>query len=526
MHLDDLQLKLTAFGNSIDSLPFFQSPDEEEVIRSRERLVRLGMLKDLGRTALNGYVITSQGEKAARLSLDVNSARMVLESRKYGPDVELMMMAAAAVQQLNGITATAKGMDNWRSLTKETRSDMIANIDFMIGAMRRTSEEQTEKNIINLRYAKAMRAFTNLAEKRDLDVYDLQIPNAEQRAQLLNCIIAGTDELFIAQGQGYRDYRGKKRQSLASTTLGEGSELIIGSPFNMQQARSKKIATHALISAATNVTMDMLREVIPERITTTIDKLYLDTDGIPRTEETVFFDGYATKHRISGTAEAGPQLQKFIIDQIFSNNKIERELPSNITKARQAISEFKKLQHRTDEYLGVDYSVQRIIETMIKQTDYTSLTLEDIDPFIDQEAVNHIVPDEIRKEILDGSPDVLMIKVQGQELEFAVEYYENKAHITVPERYYELLPFTIGNGHRVNVRPYAKAPYVGLEDARDAYELASERPSRDQRRGIVAKEYSSDRPSYTNDATEKSQTSSPSSPRLQPYRRNAALRTR
>lgn len=526
MHLDDLQLKLTAFGNSIDTLPFFQHPDEEEVVRSRERLVRLGMIKDLGKAALNGYVITAQGEKAAQLSLDVNSARMVLESRKYGPDIELMMMAAAAVQQLNGITSTAKGMDNWRSLTKETRSDIIANIDFMIGAMRRTEDEQTEKNIVNLRYAKAMRAFTNLAEKRDLDVYDLQIPTAEQRVQLLRCIIAGTDELFIAQGQTYRDYRGKKRQSLASTTLNAGSELMIGSPFNLQQARNKKLATHALISAATNVTMDMLREILPDRITTSIDKLYLDTDGIPRTEETIFFDGYATKHRISGTAEAGPQLQKFIIDQIFSNNKINNDLPPNITRARQAISEFQKLQHRTDEYLGVDYSVQRIIETMIKQTDYTSLTLEQIDPFIDQEAVGHIVPEEIRKEILDGSPDVLTIKVQGEVLEFAVIYYENRAHITVPEQYYSLLPFTIGNGHRVSVRPYAKAPYVGLENARDAYELASARPPRDQRRGAATKDGVSDRSLYVSDSSNKNQTSGPVSPRLQPYRRNAAPRTR
>ena len=524
MHLDDLQLKLAAFGNSFDSLPFFQSPDEDEVIRTRERLVRLGMLKDLGRVALNGYEITSQGEKAARLALDVNSARMVLESRKYGPGVELMMMAATAVQQLNGITMTVKGMENWRSLTKETRSDMIANIDFMIGSMRRTEEERQGKNIVNLRYAKAMRAFMNLAEKRDLDVYDLQIPNAEQREQLLRCIVAGTDELFIAQGQMYRDYRGKKRQTLASTTLGQGSELMIGTPFNLQQARSKKIATHTLISAGTNVTMDMLRETIPERITTSIDSLYLDKDGTPRTEETVFFDGYPTKHRISGIAEAGPQLQKFIIDQIFSNNKIDSVLPPNITKARQSISEFKKLQHRTEEYLGVDYSVQQIIETMIKQTDYTSLSLEEIDPFIDQEAVSHIVPDDIRNEILDGSPDTVTITTQGRELEFEVTYFENKAHLTVPERYYELLPFTIGNAHRLSVRPHSKAPYVGLENARDAYASANSRPSRDQRRGASAKDSAMDRSMNASELRDKPRSSSPVIPRFQPYRHNAAPR--
>lgn len=486
MRLDDLQLKLTAFGNSIDSLPFFQQPSEIEVSRGQERLFRLGMLQKLGKTALDGYAISPQGERAARLPLDVHSARMVLESRKFGAKLELQMMAAAAVQQLNGITSTAKGMENWRHLTSETRSDVIASIDFMVNAMKRTEAEQAQSHIVNIRYNKALRAFNNLASKRNLDTSDLTMPDEQERELLLRCIVAGTDELFVSSGKSYKDHHGKKRQPVKSTSVTGGSEFVVGSPFSLQQVRNKKLVSHALIASATNVTFDLLCEVIPDRITTTVDRYYLDDKGTPHTEEIVSFDGYPTRHRVAGVAKPGPKLQKFIIDKIFSTEAFDHDLPPNIAKVRSAIGEFKKLQHRTDEKLGINYSIRQIIASTIRQTDYSAISLEAIDPFIDQQSVDDIVPEDIRQEILRGSPDMLTIVSGGQALDLPVVYYMNRAHVTIAEKYYHLLPFVVGNDHRVSVRPHAKAPYLGLENARDMYELSIARPSRNERRAGIA----------------------------------------
>ncbi|HEU4830576.1 MAG TPA: helicase-related protein, partial [Candidatus Saccharimonadales bacterium] len=261
---EDLQLKLAAFDHSMDSLPFYELPDEQEITRGRERLARLGLFKKLGQTALDGFAITERGKRAARLPLDVYSARMVLESRKYGAAVELQMMAAAAVQQIKGITHTAKGMENWRKLTSESESDIIAGIDFMVAAMKRTEKEQESSHIVELRFKKSFRAFEQLAARRHLDVYDLTAPDDEQRELLKKSIVAGTDEIFIKSGlHAYKDSHGKKRQPVSSTIIQSGHELLSGSSFNLQQVRHKKIATHALISAASSVTIDTLREVVP-----------------------------------------------------------------------------------------------------------------------------------------------------------------------------------------------------------------------------------------------------------------------
>lgn len=477
MRTDDLQLKLAAMGQTVDGLPFYEQPTRLEIERGQERLTRLDLFKKLGKAALDGYGVTPEGERAAMLPVDVHSARMILEARKYSTDVELQMMAAVAVRQLNGIISTTKGMENWRVLTHESESDILAGIDFMVAALKRTEVEQQQKNIIPLRYRKALRALEMLAKKRNLDYADLRQPNDEEREQLHRCVVAGSDELFIAGAKGYTDNQRKKRHLVQSTIIGKEAQLIVGTAFNLQQVRSKKIATHALITAGTSVTLETLQEVIPERLSTAIVKLYIDEQGKPRTEERVFFDGYPTRQFIHNEAKPSPALQQFIIEHIFSNKQLNGSTGPNIKITRRLLSDFRKLQHRTSEDLGIDYSVRQLIDRMVKETDYRVVAFKDVDPFIDVEAVRSIIPKEIQQEITQGSPET--IKVLDRDVK--ITYFENKAQITIPEHYYPVLPLIIGNNHRVDVRPNEHVSYKPLENARDAYE----RPSRRERRGTA-----------------------------------------
>lgn len=468
--IEDLQLKLAAFGHSVASLPFYEQPEEKEVARGHERLVRLGLLKSIGKTALDGFTLTQIGERAVRLPIDVNSARMVIESQKYGPTIELQMMAAAAVQQINGITMTAKGMERWRHLTDEKDSDIIAGINFMVEAMLRTESERRSKNIVELRYQKAFRAFKQLADRRNLDIYDLHSPNSEEREKLLRCIISGADELYHTSGQwAYIDSNNTKRQLIKSTTVERRTKVVIGTSFNLQQVKNKRIATHSLIKAATNVTVDMLQEVIPERVDTVISSYEIDKKGYAKTDEIVYFDEKTTREHILRSAEPSVALHHFIINQIFQKKDLAVATPPNITKAREIISRFRNLQYRTDEDLGIGYSLSRLIEKTISETDYTALSLEEIDPFIDLDAINDIVPKEICDEIERDSPDTIAVVDGDKTIVLPVEYLEDskRAHVTIMGNQLHLLPFTIGK-HRVNVRGSKTAKYVPLEEARES----------------------------------------------------------
>ncbi len=482
--MQDTILKLAAFGHRLDDLPFYDLPSEAEIDRANERLTRLKLFRKLGNTALEGYAITKLGEQAAHLPLDVNSARMVLKSRQYGPEVELQMLAAAVVQQLNGITSTAKGMDKWRHLTSETNSDIIAGVDYMVAAMQRNGLQQEKANIIELRYNKAFRAFESLANRRGLDVYDLKTPSDEQRIQLIESIITGTDELFVRNGlQAFTDNKKRKRVLVSSTIIDvlEGDvSLVAGHSFDMQRARSKKINTTKFVTTATQVTSEMLLSILPDRTTTVIDGFNIDEEGWAVTNERVFFDGNPTRQCISRRAEPSVAVQKFIVDQIFLNEKTTIKLPTNIAIARKLIFDFKRLQNRTVEDLGVDYSVDQIIAKTVREASYMIRSMEDIDPYIDLEAIREIVPEEIRDEILLHSPDVIsVIDEKDGSLEFKIEYLANsdRAHVTIPARYYHLLPFVMGE-HRLSVRPDSKTEYKTLEQARYDHTL----PTRDQRR--------------------------------------------
>lgn len=480
MRTDDLQLKLAAMDETIESLPFYQRPSELELSRGRERLTRLGLFKKLGEAALNSYEMTRDGRRAAMLPVDVHSARMVLEARNYGTDIELQMMAAVAVRQLNGITSTVKGMEKWRGLTHESHSDILAGIDYIVAALRSTELEQQSKHIIPLRYKKALRAFEMLAKKRNLDYADLKQPDDWQREQLHKCIVAGSDELFVSSAKGYIDNQHKKRQLVQNTIIGKETELVVGTPFNLQQVRSKKIATHALITAGTSVTLKELQEVVPARLSTEIMKLYIDEQGKPRTEERVLFDGYSTRQFVQNEAKPSPALQEFIIEHIFSSKQLNGSTGPNIKMARRLLGDYRKLQHRTSENLGVEYSVRQLINRMIKETDYRVVAFKDVDPFIDVEAIKNIIPYEIQQEIIAGSPETITILNH----DVKVTYFENKAQLTIPQNYYQLLPFVIGNNHRVEVRPNGHSAYMPLEKARDAYES----PSRRERRGATEDE--------------------------------------
>lgn len=487
---DDLQLKLASFGHSFDDLPFYDKPSEIELNRGGERLSRLGLFKKLGKTALDGYAITPDGEKAAHLPLDVNSARMVIEARKYGSEVELQMMAATAVQQINGITMTAKGMDRWRKLSKEETSDIIAGIDYMVAAMQSDGPERYHINIVELRYKKAFRALEQLARRRNLNVYDLTSPSESQREQLLRSIIAGTDEVFTRNGRTkagrltYLDHDRKRRQPLASTSIKSDPDVLVGSRFNLQQVRAKKIAIHALISTASGVTPEMLIEIIPDRIKTIIEGFHIDDDGKAVTEERIIFDGYDTRKRISRIAEPGEALHKFMVEQIFTEKDIKINLPPNITKARKMINDFWRLQYRTDENLGIPESIQKILEKTIREAPYNSHSFEDIDPFIDLESVAEIVPEYIRQEISQNAPDSIIITLDdGQSINLPVEYLpdSDRACVTVLPQYYKFMPFEIA-GRRVSVRVGRKSPYINLETAKYNHE----QPSRSERRGVVS----------------------------------------
>ncbi len=497
--VDGLILKLAIGKLAVKSMKFLDMPSDIEIERATSRLEKIGLLTSIGEKALNAYSITRTGEFVAFNPLDTHLGKMIVEARKYGKEVELQMMAAASVQQLNGIVNTNKGMEKWRALSSVDDSDVISNIDFMFSSIVRDSGGREDSHILEFRFQKAFRNFEQLARRRNLDPYSLKQPSLEQHEQLKKCIITATDEVFVRSGNLYRDGDGKKRKLLNNTVVNKTSRVVIGSPFNLDQPQaSGKIVRRSLINAATAVDIDLLMQTIPERIKTTHESFRIDSNGNIRARENLTIDGVVLRTKIEKNPKPSVALHHFLVESAFSNNDIKKSaLPPKIAEAREIIVRYHKLQQRVAEDLGVEASVRRVIEKTLREAAYNGRRLGDIDPFVDVDEVRDIIPKFIIDEILEHSPDVLAVEYKGgfHERPLMYESGDPVVYITIPHYMILNLPDSVGS-RSLYARFRAGDKYEPVMDlkVRKLNEMQKTEPEGDKRVKFTNK------PSYTKPA--------------------------
>lgn len=494
--VDGLILKLAIGKHAIKIMKFLDMPSDIEIERANNRLEKLGLLTSIGEKALSAFAITQMGESVAFNPLDTHLGKMVVEARKYGKEVELQMMAAASVQQLNGIVNTNKDMEKWRALSGVDDSDIISNIDFMFSSMIRDSRGREDSHILEFRYLKAFRNYEQLARRRNLNPYSLKQPSLVQHEQLKECIVSATDEVFIKAGRLYKDSDGVKRKLLNNTIINETSRIIIGSPFDLDQPQtSGKIARRTLINAATAVDIELLMDTIPERIKTTHEAFRIDARGNIRARESLAIDGVVLRTRIEKNPSPSVSLHHFLVEAAFSNSDINKSaLPPVMSEARKIIARYRTLQHRVAEDLGVDASVRQVIEKTLREAPYNGRTLAELDPFIDIDEVKNIVPEFIVDEILNHSPDTLTVEYKGGTFikPLVYESGDPAVYVTVPNYMLFDLPSDVGSRvlyARVKTSD-AYEPVTELQ-ARKFKEIQEAKPKK-----IKREHFAVDRPNY------------------------------
>lgn len=322
--LDGTVLRLAKNGFDAAEMDFFNVSSRGETTERRfkidvavakERLQKLGALREDGS-------VTRIGRDMDRLPVESHYARMMIEARQYNPEVQLQLAALLAVQESGGIcqfdTYNRPCEERWRRLLASgvNDSDPIKQLEVFVAAEKMSDKEKRDHDIYVRAFGKAREVLRQLRDVEGLKDHDLTKPTAEQREQLVRCIIAGmVDNLYVRQSNStwYQDARGNSRETSRKSIVSSGV-MIVGTPFDLEVTTRRGKRTYHVIEGATNVpSIDTLKEVAPQLFTEKPAGMRLSEDGTVVQTFQAVFNGQDTGVRVERAAGVSEERKNFLV---------------------------------------------------------------------------------------------------------------------------------------------------------------------------------------------------------------------
>lgn len=240
--LGQVILKLAAVDVVASDLNFLHLPNPQNIKLAVERLKSLGALESKGK-------ITEIGLLMSRLPAEVQIARMVVEAQRLGVLEQVVTIAACVeakgVRDFANENSPFSGVDdrdNWKALTAEDRSDLLAELDCYLRAERMTPDERLVAGIHEKRFLRAVEIRDHLV--RALRSVDIEVvsTNTDRNEVLRACVAGLQDHVYRPIGNGqYVNGSGSPRQLAHGNVIEEaGKNLIVGIPFGLEVARKHK----------------------------------------------------------------------------------------------------------------------------------------------------------------------------------------------------------------------------------------------------------------------------------------------
>lgn len=262
-HIDRLTLRLANVGIDIEMLDFYHDPSKKAIQRAKRTLVALGALTKTGD-------ITRIGRQMEQFPVESSFGRMLVESNQYSAAVQAKLAVIIAIQEIGGIVKGGTRYTGWRKLTRQTKSDLLAQYDVFItltAAAPATVEEREEMGIVTKNVTKAQEVIERLDRDLGLSGQELSSIDAEEEVPLLKSIIAGQiDQLWMIDDKGEAIHiTTNQHRELSSSTVVRQPKLVTGTPFDLQiPTLSGGLETLHLVQNITAVNTDWLIDLAPQ----------------------------------------------------------------------------------------------------------------------------------------------------------------------------------------------------------------------------------------------------------------------
>jgi len=469
--------ELMSQGRRVEDLRLPSRPIQENL--SHDYLV----MRRLGAIALVGeeLELTEVGRAMIDLPLDVSLSRMLIEARNVPIDedmdrdvLRLQVAAAAAVQQVHGMLD--KSQNSMRrfirhkrgqeAFSKEQLSDVLFELDILT-EFRVKEQELTQTgaadavaqferlllkyDIVPNRYYKAVRNFNELCRREGLDASLLQRPTEAYRRAIINCQLAGAEELFVQKGKkAHLDIRGDTRTlGRRSTVAAPMARFVIGTAFDFVGLRESGRYTKRYIAGASAVTLEQLRAQLPHRLTERSAGYAVSRHGNLVERKSLFFDG--NLHVADVEEQPSPTLatREALIKAMMTGKGRSMQNPlatvpfnSGTPNAVEAVRQWEsaqRLQEQTSVNLNIDNRYESLIKKVVRES-VEAVPLDVIDPaeldaLIPKIFLKGLVKPTRHKdipEIIRKSPDGISVHVSDETKQYVpVTYRHNIAYVTI-----------------------------------------------------------------------------------------------
>lgn len=445
-------LRLAKAGRRLDTIGLQDEPMLDEIQYAHHKLVRLGA------QVLNADTLTEIGKQMVELPLDPTYARMLVEARRYGKNVEMQMAAMVSACQNDGITMTEAGSEQWRKLSKEHRSDMLVQLDVMAQGIWMNSDELARNNIVEQRLNKAMRLYSRLCEDSGYGPMDLKVPTESERQKLIGCIIAGCDMLFVSRGSDmYSNGAGFTGRLAKSTSIQTGEQLVVGSALTLEHYRNKILKSHNVITHATVVTAEQLEKYAPWRCDYDNESLVVDSKGHVEQAREIYFDGKPLQQETSRQTEPSIETTRALLEKLFHDPEPVKNMSEKTKAIYDEVARLRDLLvHRSDNDEYLEGLLRTISDSITTMRDVKVKNMYALANVLHERGAYKWLKMTISegskeaKEIMDESPDDIQIDIDGTTVIVPVTYKDNKAILDIPlqhAKYLEGVEALLGDRH-------------------------------------------------------------------------------
>jgi len=303
VRLDQLVLRLAVTGFDATALEFFHQPEREVLADAKRALHALGaMLKDGS--------ITKIGRQMAKLPISVQYARMVIEADRLGEEEDVTTIVAFL--EAGGLRAKD---GNWRKLTAEKESDLLAEMDLFNACEGLHGEEFRENGIFAKAFFRAKEIRVKLRQAlKDAGIDYDRSEKHDRQAILKSCIAGMVDHLFKHIGGGEYQNGGRgTRQMARESVVTNPPKWAVGLPkdIGFKNRRGVDCVLNLVSMVSTVNPMDLV-EVAPQLVS---DKEHLsprynpEMDCVESTTQIYFKNQLVVELKaLDGNHEQAPDL--------------------------------------------------------------------------------------------------------------------------------------------------------------------------------------------------------------------------
>ena len=302
LDLSEVVLTLKAAGvQDLRKFRWLEAPDEQSLAHAEELLTDLGALKPVSQLSTINSQLTPIGRQMLAFPLHPRYARMLLAAQEYGCVYQACLVAALTQGRDLLLRNCGKEVDSAREdlLGEKSTSDFwilmrawtfAVNNQFRVDACRKLGiHAVTAKQVGPL-----LEQFLRIASKEGLDVQ----PREVKDEALQKCVLIGfSDRVARRMDQGTLrcDLVHNRRGVLARESVVQKSPLLVVAEIREIETRDKEMNT--ILSLATGVEVDWLRELFPEDIESDLHVQFDSTTKRVQAAELLKFRGLALSAR-------------------------------------------------------------------------------------------------------------------------------------------------------------------------------------------------------------------------------------